>query len=139
MGNTNKGRIVLLLFILLPGCAANQSSLTYKDGGAYGRVTSITEDFGNLVTEISPAAMQTLGITRKAYFQMKFKNKAYKVYWGKDYGDVPKGKWIAVEREDRIRLARNLENAAKTLNCKVGDQVFIAPWPGDAGFRPAQE
>ena len=37
-----------------------------------------------------------------------------------------KGEWIAFFKEDGLlKIARNLENAAKVLGCNKGDQVFI--------------
>ena len=50
---------------------------------------------------------------------------AYEVHLSENYDDVPEGNWIALWRDGRLRIARNLENAAITLGCKEGDILFI--------------
>ncbi len=101
------------------------SSAEFKDGGAYGSVLSITEEYGNINTEFIESDIKTLGIENASTFLLKYEMNAYEVHLGENYDVVPEGNWIALWRDGRLRIARNLENAAITLGCKEGDILFI--------------
>lgn len=101
------------------------SSAEFKDGGAYGSVLSITEEFGNINTEFIESDIKTLGIEPDSLFLLKYEMNVFEVYLGENYDDVGEGDWIALWRDGRLRIARNLDNAAMTLGCKEGDILFI--------------
>ncbi len=96
-----------------------------KDGGAYGKVLSISSEFGNINTEFIDSDLKALGIEPESYFRMKYNKFSVKVFFGKNYSDVPNGDWVALWRDRRLRIARNSENAAQTLGCQEGDKLFI--------------
>ena len=99
----------------------------HKDGRAYATVTGISESFGNIYTQFVSADLQRLGITPGSYFVVGKGDKAFKVQLGKTYSDVPRGQWVAfIAAEGTLKIARNFENASKTLTCKPGDRIFIA-------------
>ena len=99
----------------------------HKDGRAYATVTGTSESFGNIYTQFVSADLQRLGITPGSYFVVGKGDKAFKVQLGKTYSDVPRGHWVAfITAEGILKIARNFENASKTLTCKPGDRIFIA-------------
>jgi hypothetical protein len=105
---------------------AMESKTVFKDGGAYAKVKSIHPAFGNLETEFIEKDLNALGIVKKTSFQLIFKDKTFKVFYGTAYSDVPEGEWIALlTANGTIEIARNFENAGDTLGCKKGDRIFI--------------
>jgi len=98
----------------------------FKDGGAYSKVIRIHPNYGNIDTELVPSDIEKLGIKKGDTFIVKFGEKAFNVYLGITFGDVPKGEWIAFFKEDGLlKIARNHDSAVKLLNCKEGDMVFV--------------
>lgn len=103
-----------------------ESSALYKDGGAYAVVKYIHPAYGNMDIDIIEKDLKKLGIQKRTSFKLSFKDKQVSVFWGDAYGDVPKGEWIAfVTANGTLEIARNFENAAKTLGCKVGDKILM--------------
>jgi S-adenosylmethionine hydrolase len=101
------------------------SSAEFKDGGAYGSVLSITEEYGNINTEFIESDLKMLGIEPDSSFLLKYKMNVFEVHLGENYDDVGEGDWIAIWRDGRLRIARNLDNAAMKLGCKEEDILFV--------------
>lgn len=98
----------------------------FKDGGVYSKVIRIHPKWGNVDTELVPSDAEKLGIHEGDTFVLQFEKKAFKIYLGTTFGDVPRGEWIAFFKEDgRLKIARNHDSAVKLLGCKEGDSVFI--------------
>ena len=109
-----------------------ESSALFKDGGAYAAVKYIHPVYGNIHIDVIDKDLDKLGIQKRTSFKLTFNDKQVKVFWGDAYGDVPKGDWIAfVTANGTLEVARNFENAGKTLGCKVGDKIFIPHGMGD--------
>jgi pimeloyl-ACP methyl ester carboxylesterase len=109
-----------------------ESSALYKEGGAYAVVKYIHPVYGNMNINFIEKDLKKLGIQKRTSFKLTFKDKQVSVFWGDAYGDVPKGEWIAfVTANGTLEVARNFENAGKTLGCKVGDKIFIPHGMGD--------
>ena len=80
-----------------------------------------------IYTQFVSADLQQLGITVDSYFVVGKGDKAFKVQLGRTYSDVPRGHWVAfITAEGTLTVARNFENASRTLTCKPGDRIFIA-------------
>ena len=48
------------------------------------------------------------------------------VLYGSDFGDVPKGEWVAfVDAEGFVFISKNWANAAKATGVKTGDPVTV--------------
>ena len=108
--------------------AVRESSAKFKDGGAYGKVTKIHPSYGNLNPEFIEADLKTLRLAPNSHFQVKFREKSFKVFLGTTYSDVPRGEWVAfLTAEGNLKIARNFANAAKALGCQSGDMIFIGP------------
>lgn len=104
-----------------------ESSALFKDGGAYAVIKYIHPAYGNMHFDFIETDLKKLGIQKGTSFKLTFKDKQVNVFWGDAYGDVPKGEWIAfVTANGILEVARNFENAGKTLGCKVGDKIYIA-------------
>ena len=111
--------LLALLFILMPVSASAESMI--------GTVQSISEEYGNLESSITSAAMESLGIKVNSHFVMDYRGTKITVYFGRAYSDVEIGGWISfINWEDKLRIARNERNAAETLNAKVGDRFTIS-------------
>ncbi len=103
-----------------------KSKAAFTADGALTKVASINPSFGNLQTEFTSADLDALDIKRGNYFWVSFNDKTFKVLYGTTYSDVPTGDWIAfVSAEGTLRIARNYDNANKTLGCKEGDTIMI--------------
>ncbi len=103
-----------------------ESSALFKDGGAYAVIKYIHPVYGNMHIDFIEKDLKKLGIQKKTTFKLTFKDKQVNVFWGDAYGDVPKGEWVAfVTANGILEVARNFEDAAKTLGCKVNDKIFI--------------
>ncbi|SVA82208.1 uncharacterized protein METZ01_LOCUS135062 [marine metagenome] len=108
------------------------SRAEFKDGGAYGSITEVSSDFGNINTNIIMKDLEILGIDRRDSFNIMCGNKTVKVVFGTTYSDVPRGEWIGfISWEGILRIARNFENAAQALGCKTGDRVLITAVTSD--------
>ena len=75
--------VILGLLVGLCSCFGNSSneekeeiplvsSAEFKDGGAYGNVLSITEEYGNINTEFIKSDIKTLGIENASFFLLKY-------------------------------------------------------------------
>jgi hypothetical protein len=103
-----------------------ESSALFKDGGAYAVIKYIHPVYGNMEIDLIEKDLKKLEIQKGTSFKLTFKDKQVNVFWGDAYGDVPKGEWVAfVTANGILEVARNFENAGKTLGCKVDDKIFI--------------
>ncbi len=90
------------------------------------QVESITEDYGNVDTNVSWEQVVELGLEQGSKFTIRFSDKTFEVQLGTTYGDVERGDWVGLITDTGVlRLARNFDNAADTLGCKVGDTIII--------------
>jgi len=112
-----------------------QPSLVTFDADRRGftaRVTEITEVYGNVALNAQPADFASTGIARNAWFQITAHDENRRVMYGRDFSAVKRGEWIAFPNADGFFwLARNFENAAKTANLQVGDEVHIRAYDKD--------
>jgi len=113
--------IITLLCLLSP-----LYSLAESPASKEGTIEAIGDEFGNLETSITQADLDSLALVVGDNFTLTFGKTTVSVHLGKTYGDVENGEWISfVNWEKKLRLARNLANAAETLNAKVGDAFSI--------------
>jgi len=92
-----------------------------------GTIVGISNDFGNLETSLTEQDVDDLGLSRGASYTLLFKDKTISVHFGTTYSDVEEGKWISFINDlGQLRIARNFENAAQTLNADVGDKLTIS-------------
>jgi len=104
------------------------SVAAFRDGVAFAKITHVGTSYGNLDTAFIQNDLDRLGIKPTTHFMVGMGDKRFRVFLGKTYGDVPRGDWVAfLTAEGRLRIARNYANAAETLGCVVGDEVFIGP------------
>ncbi|MGC4073762.1 MAG: SAM-dependent chlorinase/fluorinase [Nibricoccus sp.] len=117
-----------------------QPSLVTFDADRRGfitRVTEITEVYGNIAINAQPADFASAGIARNAWFQTTAHDEIRRVMYGRDFSAVKRGEWVAFPNADGFFwLARNFENAAKTANLQVGDEIHIRAYDKD---QPASE
>lgn len=96
--------------------------------GALAEITEIDPHHGNIETALTSHDLHRLGIQPGDRFVASAGEKRLEFTWGATYSDVPEGEGIAfVNWANHIRLARNHENAAKTLGVKAADSVFVRP------------
>lgn len=93
-----------------------------KDG-ASGTIIQV-DYYGNILTNIP--AMWMEGAPMGASYDMCVGDRRTPVRWSRTYSDVPRGEWLALQNASgHIEVARNLANAADTLNVNVGDAIAI--------------
>lgn len=103
-------------------------SVTFSEHAAHGAVESVTDGFGNIFTSFRPEDLAAIGIKPGTDFELTAGGQKWRVRYGSDYSDVPKGAWVAFDRaEGLILIARNYANAAETAGVTAGDALTIAP------------
>lgn len=108
--------------------SAGQSTVEFAadNSAAQGRVTAIHPVYGNLTLDFQPADLARIGIEPGASFALDAGGRAFRVFYGKTFGDVPRGDWVGFpDPEGRFALAINRGNAATTAGLKVGDPVTL--------------
>lgn len=111
---------LFLLFSALIATAAEPRQIQ-------GTVEDIAASYGNIDTSIVAAAFATLGVKQGDSFQVAFSGKHFSVYLGDTYSDVPKGDWVAFMTADgKLRIARNMDDAAQALGVKKGDTITLS-------------
>ncbi|HKI73327.1 MAG TPA: SAM hydroxide adenosyltransferase, partial [Pseudomonadales bacterium] len=93
-----------------------------------GTVTAVDPTYGNIDTDIGPERLVALGIKQGDSLVLAFNGKHFDVYVGAAYSDVPKGDWVAfvTSKTGKLRIARNLDNAARTLGISKGDSFSLS-------------
>lgn len=111
--------VLLTMAIAMSAVAANTTALQ-------ATVVSVASRYGNINTSLSPDDLDRLGVHPGDTFQVSFSGKRFNVYLGKTYSDVPKGDWVAFfTTNGRLRIARNFDNAARTLGVRQGDTITL--------------
>ena len=115
-------RAGIVLLLLAWACAALAAGVSQLQG----KIEAINPKFGNIDTSLTSADLKKLGLQRGDSFKLAVNGKRVDIYLGYTYSDVPKGDWVAfITKGDKLRIARNLANAAKTLGAKIGDSVTL--------------
>jgi S-adenosylmethionine hydrolase len=111
---------------VVPAPVASQVSLDSDSAGFTARITEVSAIYGNVFLNLQPADFTTVGIKPKTHFQLTAHGRIYRVFYGADFNDVPRGDWVAFPNADGFFwLSRNWENAAATAGLKLGDTVSI--------------
>ena len=106
--------------------AHKKSLAKFRNGKAYAMVVGLGESYGNLYTQFVQDDLDRLGIRQGDKFIVGMGDRSFEVLLGKDYSDVPRGRWVAfLTAEGTLKIARNFADAAKTLGCKSGDEIHI--------------
>jgi DinB family protein/S-adenosylmethionine hydroxide adenosyltransferase-like protein len=104
-----------------------RAATVFKDGGAYGTVTRVELPFGNLDTSFLESDVRSIGVAAGDAFQVRCREKAFDIILGRNFGDVPRGEWVAlISLPGTLKIARSFASAAEASGCKAGDSVFIA-------------
>lgn len=102
------------------------SKAEFKEGRAYAPVLLIDRSNGNLFADFRREDLDQLGIKQNEYFEIGCGNKTYRIFYGAAYKDVPYNFWVAFfDSEGRFKVTRNYRNAARPLQCKYGDRIYI--------------
>ena len=110
------------LLAVLAGCA------TLSNVALTGTVTEVGSEYGNLDTSITKDAVEDAGIVEGDTIVFACGGPSFTVTYATTYGDVSEGAWVAfINWDNKLRLARNLANAAETSDCALNDAVTVAP------------
>ena len=105
------------------------ASLVTRDPDAAGftaRITEISAIYGNAFLNAQPADFAAAGIEPKTHFQLTARGQTYRVFYGGDFNDVPRGDWVTFPNADGFFwLSRNWENAAGSAGLKLGDTIAL--------------
>jgi hypothetical protein len=111
---------------VLPQPVASQVTRDADARGFTARVTEVSAIYGNVFLNIQPADFAGAGIAPQTYFQITAHGRTFRVRYGSDFSDVPRGNWVAFPNADGFFwLSRNWENAAASAQLKLGDTVAI--------------
>ena len=121
----------LVVALLAAGCRSTMPH-AHAPTALPARVVSISQEYANINTDVSEEALATLGIVRGTRFTARFGTETMSALLGDDYGDVPRGDWVAlIERDERdstrtyLQLAISFGNAATEIGCTVGDTLYV--------------
>lgn len=90
------------------------------------RVTGFLSAQDHVLLDAQPADFATADIMRNTWFRLTAHGKTYRVFYGRDFNNVKKNKWVAIPHaEGGMLLARNFGVTAATANIAVGDTVTI--------------
>ena len=96
--------------------------------GATGRVTDITENYGNVFIDFRPGDFTRLGIAVGDDFALTIGKVSVQVRYGTTFSDVPVGEWISFPTaEGDTIVAINYGNASEHLGAAIGDPARIEP------------
>jgi len=88
------------------------------------------DEFGNVITNISPVDLRGLGIEEGRKIEVELRHRSLKVRLCSSYGEVPVGWSLAVIGSgDFLEVATNQGNAAQAYNIKIGDKVKVRSVP----------
>ncbi len=94
--------------------------------GFTARVAEVSAIYGNVALDAQPTDFAAAGITPKTHFELTTHGQTYRVFYGGDFNDVPRGDWVAFPNADGFFwLSRNWANAAATAGLKLDDPVTI--------------
>ena len=93
---------------------------------AEGSITKVNPFYGNLTTSLLAADLESAGVKARSRFNRTLGAQTVSVLYGSDFGDVPKGEWVAfVDAEGFVFISKNWDNAAKATGVKTGDPVKV--------------
>ena len=109
-----------------PGATAATPPVHANTASRDIRVRDVTPEYGNIDTDFNQDGIVELGIRPWETFAVSAGDKRVTIRFASTYSDVPEGAWVAFMTEDgTLRLARNLENAARTLGVEPGDTIRV--------------
>jgi len=84
------------------------------------------DHYGNLITNIPGRLVTNAGFVPGLPLSIKLSNQSVNATFATTYGDVAAGQWLALISSDgAVEVARNLENAAKTIGASAGVKVTL--------------
>lgn len=100
------------------------------EGGLQVEVIDLSRVYGNLVLEVQPAELESIGVRPGDSFRLEGPGGTAEVFFGTSYADVPQGAWVAfVTADGHLMVARNFAAAAPALG--VDDEgVRLGLFPG---------
>lgn len=86
--------------------------------------------FGNLITNIQSGMVEEAGISKGQGLNMTVGNRTIAAKYVSSYGDVPLRDWLTLVNSNGVlEIARNMENAAKTIGASAGSEVMMQSRP----------
>lgn len=85
------------------------------------------DHYGNLITNIPRKLATGAGFVPGLPLRINLGNRSINATFATTYGDVATGQWLALMSSDgAVEVARNLENAAKTIGASAGENVTLS-------------
>lgn len=111
----------------LGAASGDALTLTRVVDAVDGKIEKVDGEYGNVETTLLQDDLDSLDINPGDKLLLKHNSKAITVHFGESYADVGEGEWVSfLNWEGKLRFARNLANAATTLNAAAGDDIIIA-------------
>ncbi|MGJ3244113.1 MAG: SAM hydroxide adenosyltransferase [Opitutales bacterium] len=103
-----------------------ETGTTVVDGHLVNSVVEVNVYYGNAFLGFHPDEWLEAGLKQGEPVEIEAHGERWSVLFGKTYGDVPEGDWVAFPTAgDRIMLVRNHRSAINTANLSVGDTVRV--------------
>jgi hypothetical protein len=108
---------------------ARETGTLVREGFIENRVVDVNPFFGNAFLGFHPDELKEAGIEQGSEFVLEIHSQQRNVFYGKSYGDVGPGEWVAFPTaDDRILVARYHQSAIEAANMSVGDRVRVKPF-----------
>jgi S-adenosylmethionine hydrolase len=100
------------------------------DGGIQGMVRYVEDPFGNVVSDIPPALLDSAGLRVGDTLDVRIGARGFRLPWRNTFSDVPRGAALAVMHERALlSFSINQGDFAGTHGIKRRDTVRIRPVP----------
>jgi len=97
-----------------------------------GEVAAVSEEYGNVETNIMQKPFEALGIRQGDKFEVAVGNQSAIVHYGKTYSDVEKGEWVGfITDYGNLRIAISYGSAADGLNASLGNVIKVKALPAN--------
>jgi hypothetical protein len=104
----------------------SQVAMQADGRGFDATITEVSPIYGNVVLNAQPSDFAAAGIAPWSWFQLKVGDKTQRIRYGRDFDSVKRGEWVAFPgAEGFCWIARSYDNAAATLDLKLGDTVTL--------------
>jgi len=108
------------------------------DGSEIRGSIAHVDRYGNMITNIPASLVNEAGFDLGDRVAVSVDNESVNATFVGTYGDVPEGDWLILIEDSAgaVEVARNMENAAETVDGSAGDAVFLMQVPLEERSNP---
>jgi S-adenosylmethionine hydrolase len=98
------------------------------DGNVMTGTILHVDRYGNMISNISASLAERAGLRIGRQVPIRINGQTISARVVTTYGDVPEGEWVILKNaEGSVEIARNMANAAQTVQARAGASLVIGP------------